>query len=251
MEAVLIFIRISGLIFAMPILGDQPVPIKARVLLAAAMAYAAAPMVEGRFLLGVPQDLTVLALMVSKELLVGLLLGYLTRVAFSGILMGASIVAYQMGFGTANLVLPDFDVNADAFSAFHRTFVMLIFLTLDLHHIFFRALFHSFELIPAGGASFNGDIADLLIKVTGGLVGVAMQLAAPLLVALMLTMAALGLVSRAVPQLNVFTVSFPISFTVGLLIYIATLIYYPQWMNGHFQSAEAHMWRVVGSLARK
>lgn len=68
---------------------------------------------------------------------------------------------------------------------------------------------------------------------------IALQLATPILVALLFTMAALGILARTVPQLNVFIVSFPISFAVGLTIYIATLPLYPNWFRNHYKNMRA------------
>lgn len=249
MEALLIFIRIGGIIFALPIFGDSPVPVRVRMLMSVAFTCAATPMMDGRFLLTAPDDVLVLMIMLLKELTIGLLIGFVARVAFAGILMGASIVAYQMGFGTATLFMPDTNAHMDAFSAFHRIFVMLVFLSLDLHHLFIRAIFRTFEVVPAGSAMLKPALAPFLIKITSALFTVAIQLAAPLLIALMFTMAALGLVARAVPQLNVFTMSFPASFFVGLLIYIATLTLYPQWLTGHFHVTEENLWLLIRGLA--
>ena len=250
-EAVLIFVRISGIVFALPVFGDQPVPVRTRLMLSVALAFAVAPMMDGRYLSRIPNDVILLGIIVFKELLIGLLVGFIARTAFAGILMGASIVAYQMGFGTANLIMPDFDAHIDSFSAFHRVFVMSIFLGLDLHHVFLRAMFRSFEVVPAGAAVVHGNLAMLLIKATAGLFMVAMQLAAPLLIALLFTMAALGLVSRAVPQMNVFTMSFPASFFVGLMIYIATLSLYPNWITSHIHLTEESMWLTLRGMASR
>ena len=116
----------------------------------------------------------------------------------------------------------------NSFTALHRIFLMLIFLTLNLHHTYIAAIMESFRLIPSGSAVLNNGFGGILVDVTAGLFVTAVQLAAPVLVALMFTMAALGLIARTVPQMNIFTMSFPTSFFVGLLIYVASLPYLPQ-----------------------
>lgn len=243
----LVFIRVSGIVFALPIIGDQPVPIRVRILFALALSFAIGVNRDDS-LTYAAENILSLSIVIVKELLIGLLIGFVARVAFVGVLMAASIVSYQMGFGTANLIMPDFDAQIDSFSAFHRIFVVLIFLSLDLHHVFFRAIYKTFEIIPSGKIHINPDIHLYLVKITSQIFLVAIQLSAPLLIALLFTMAALGLVSRAVPQLNVFTMSFPVSFFVGMLIYLATFLLYPTWAEQHFGMMQKQMYGMISGL---
>jgi flagellar biosynthetic protein FliR len=162
--------------------------------------------------------------------------------------MAASFVAYQMGFGTGTLFLPDANANMDSFTAFHRLLIMLIFFSLSLHQIFIGAIVETFTLIPGGGASFNGEIGILFINLTSGIFAIGLQLAAPILVSMMFTMAALGLIARTVPQMNVFTMSFPISFGVGIMVYIATLPFFPAWMQDHFFEGQEQISALIRSM---
>ena len=139
-----------------------------------------------------------------------------------------------MGFGMANTFIPDADQQLNSFTAFHRLVVMLIFLALNMHHILMAAMKKSFAWIPAGTMIPRGEVGQLLISATGNIFEISMQLAAPVLISLLFTMAALGLVARAVPQMNVFTLSFPISFFVGLLVYVASIPFFPEWMQSTY-----------------
>jgi flagellar biosynthetic protein FliR len=122
----------------------------------------------------------------------------------------------------------------NSFTALHRILVISIFFALNLHYIFINAIAESFALIPLGYATLTGSLGELLLTLSAGLFTIAIQLAAPVLVALLFTMGALGLAARTVPQLNVFVMSFPISFFVGLLIYIASFPFLPEWLTWHF-----------------
>ncbi|MEY4632365.1 MAG: hypothetical protein RIQ81_2485 [Pseudomonadota bacterium] len=231
----LAFLRVGGVVFALPVLGDQPVPVPARVILAAAITAAIAHTIPAAPVMPPGGDVLVLAAMVIKELVVGIAIGYLARVTFDGLLMAASMVGYQMGFGTASLFLPDAGQQLDTFTSFHRVIMMTIFLLLDLHHLFIDAILTSFMLLPLGKLTFSlAPLADTVLTASNQIFKVALQLGAPVLVALMFTQAALGLVARAVPQLNVFVISFPLSFAVGLVVYVATLPFFPEWMREHY-----------------
>lgn len=243
----LIFIRVGGIFFSLPIFGDDPVPLRVRALLSVAVAFVLFPVVVPQWFQGFPKDGFEYLFLVVKELMIGLITGYIARLVFDGFVMSASVVGYQMGFGTANLMIPDAKAQMNSFTAMHRIFLMLIFLSLNLHHNYIYALSDSFRLIPSGGFHLNGEIGLKLIEVSAGVFITAVKLAAPVLVALMFTMAALGLIARTVPQMNIFTMSFPTSFFIGLLVYIASLPYFPQLVKKGF-SQNIDLIRIVLKL---
>lgn len=235
LRGALIFIRVGGILFALPIFGDQPTPVRVRILLAVALSFALLPIIPPEWGAKLPHDALSMGILVVKELAIGLVIGFVARAAFEGILLGASLVGYQMGFGTASLFMPDHAESMNSFTALHRIVVIMIFLLLDLHHIFFKGIVDAFMAIPDGQAGLHAPLARILIDITAQIFTVGLQLAAPILVALLFTMAALGLVARTVPQMNVFVMSFPASFFVGLFVYIATIPLYPGWIESHYR----------------
>jgi flagellar biosynthetic protein FliR len=248
MIGALAFLRVSAILFALPMIGDPPTPVRVRVLLALAVTIGIFPVIPPNWAPNLNTDLLTISSYLLREVLIGLTIGFFSRVTFDGLMMGATVVSFQMGFGTANLFMPDYNERMDSFSALHRMLVMLIFLTLSLHHIFFTAIADTFQLIPGGAAHFSGPLTILLIKLTSGILSIAIELAAPILVALLFTMAALGLVARAVPNMNAFVISFPLSFTVGLVIYMATLPLFPGWMSSHFSEMNMQLHAAIRSL---
>ncbi len=244
----LAFLRIGAILLALPLIGDPPTPMRVRVLLALSLAIGLSSLIPKIALPSLETDVLSVALIVCREVVIGMVIGYLARMCFDGILMAASIVAYQMGFGTSSLFVPDAGAQMDAFSAFHRVVVMLIFLALDLHHVFIGAIAETFVLIPAGTATMNTSLATMFITLTGGILSIAIQLSAPILVAMLFTMAGLGLVARTVPQMNVFTMSFPVSFFLGMVLYIATLPFFPNWMQSHFLDQRTTLTAAIKSM---
>jgi flagellar biosynthetic protein FliR len=238
LTAALIFVRISGILFALPFIGDQPTPVRVRILLGVALTFTMQGIVPTDWLVDFPQDPLLYIVLVIKELCIGLFIGFVARIAFDAIIMAASLVGFQMGFGVADLMMPDADVQMNAFTAFHRVIMLMIFLGLNLHHIYLDAMVRTFSLIPAGGIAPQMDMGRFLIEVTSGMFRVAMQLSAPVLVALMFTNTAMGLIARTVPQMNVFTMSFPVGFFVGLAVYMACLPFFPGWVSQHFNTSQ-------------
>ncbi len=249
LTAALVFIRISAILFALPFFGDQPIPTTVRVLLGVAMAFGFQSRVPADWVATFPTDAITYTIMVVKEVVIGLFMGFVGRIAFDGILMAASLVGYQMGFGTADLVFPGVDSQMSAFTALHRGVMMMIFLSLNLHHIYLDGILRTFEAIPAGGAIPHKELMLFLIQLTANIFRVAIQLSAPVLVALIFANSALGLCARSVPQLQVFSMSFPVGFFVGFAIYLACLPFFPQWTEAHFSLSSSQIVQTIRGLA--
>jgi len=244
----LAFMRVSAIMFSLPLIGDAPTPVRARVLVSLAITVGIFPVLPATWYGSIGLDMLSFFSLVIRELTIGLLFGFAARMLFDGLIMAASVVSYQMGFGTGSLFMPDFGGQMDSYTAFHRIVVMLIFLVLSMHHIFIAGIFESFKLVPAGGLSFNGPLAVMLLDISSGVFVIAVQLSAPILVAVLFTTAALGLVARTVPQMNVFTLSFPANFFIGLLIYIATLPFFPEWMREHFYNGKDQLFATLKAM---
>ena len=232
----MIFLRITALVFGLPVFGDAATPVRVRILLGVALTIGMAPVISSTWAQGLDFSSPLLiAAIVLKEILVGVTIGYVTRLMFAALTMTAGVVGFQMGFGTASLILPHAEGEMNSFTAFHYMIMILLFFGLNLHHILFQAIAETFTLIPAGAALPRPNLGVSLIAWSGAIFSISLQLAAPILVGLLFTMAALGLIARAVPQFNVFTASFPLSFFIGLLIYTATFSFYPQTLVARFE----------------
>lgn len=244
----IIFTRVSAMIFALPFFGDSPTPVQIRVLLAVAISFAMYGVVPPGWIKSFPTDVLEFIALILREICIGLFMGFVGRLAFDAIIMAASIVGYQMGFGLADLFMPDVDTQMNSFTAFHRIVMMLIFLSLNLHHMYLDAMARTFSLIPAGAALPSKDLGNFIIEATAGVFQIAIQLGAPVLVALMFANSAMGLLARSVPQINIFTLSFPVGFFIGLFVYMACLPFFPEWAHHHFDGARLQLVTVIKGM---
>ena len=247
--ALFAFIRVGAILFSVPIFGDHPTPVRVRILLGVAVTIVIFPMIPQVWFRPVSNDLLLMVTIILREILVGLAIGYLSKLAFDALLMAASIVGYQMGFGTANIVLADQVQQINGFEALHKMLIMLIFLSLDLHIFFLNGINDSFAYIPLGIADMGPGFIEFTIGLSGQIFMIALKLGAPVLVALMFTMAALGLVARSVPQINIFTMSFPTSFFIGLIVYIVSIPLFPEWFSIHFTRIFTDIFTSLGGMA--
>lgn len=249
MKSALIFVRITALLFALPFFGDHVVPVRVRILCSVALSIGIYPLIPVGWMTFTGFDILPLAWMILKEAFIGLVIGYLGKLIFEGLVMAANLVGYQMGFGTANLLLPGSDLQINAFTALHRILILVFFLSLSLHYIFINGIVQTFLIIPAGSPVIKPEIGDILFSKSSEIFSTAVQLGAPILVALLFTMAALGLMARTVPQMNVFTLSFPLSFFVGLGVYLTMTPFLPGWLRDFYQKQGLSLWNSIYGLA--
>lgn len=248
LTAALAFLRIGGILFALPFFGDTTVPLQVRIMIVIAVSIGLYPVVTQNWGTTFNGEAIPTAMIVIRELFIGLTIGYIAKLMFEGIILAANMVGYQMGFGTASVFVADASAPLSAFTVFHRLIALLIFLSLNLHHTFVMAIIDSFKFIPAGAASMHSNLATMVIDLTQSIFSVAAQMSAPIIVALMFTMAALGLIARTVPQMNVFTMSFPLSFFIGMIIYISSTPFMYEWLQKHFYLSAQTLFEAINSM---
>ena len=235
LRAAIVLIRVACIVYFLPLYGEHYVPPQIRIGLSLALSLCIFPVLPKEWGLHLFQTgMLNLGFQVLKEVALGFSIGFLSKTLFEGIVGAASLVGYQMGFGTSNLILYGSDHQESPFAILHQLLLLLLFLTLNFHQILIHAIFTTFQSIPVGGFSFTPFLGSSLLAISSLIFSTALQLAAPLLVSLLLTLAALGLLTRAVPQLNVFSISFPVGYFVGLLMYVAMLPFFPDWIKTYF-----------------
>lgn len=246
----LVWLRVLAVLVALPIFGDNPTPVRVRVFLSLALTLVVYPTLPPGFLGSIEtRSLEGVTLALCRELVLGISIGFAARIMFEAMIMAANLVGFQMGFGTATLMVADSTEQMTSFTALHRILVLLIFTTLNLHHLFIHGLHASFSWAHAGPLLSTGTLAQTLVGATTHLFVVAVQLAAPVLVGLLFAMSALGLLARAVPQLNVFTLSFPASFFLGIAVYAACLPMFPGWVRGYAERTFVGLLEMLAQVA--
>jgi len=212
---VIILGRISGLIVSAPVLGDRTIPVQVKAGFAFILSLIFYPIVAAPQVGSDPNIVSVVLITIS-EVGVGLLIGFSARLLFTGIAMAGEVIGFQMGIGIANVFDPATSAQGAVVAQFVSILAMLMWLAVGAHHTFIRALAESFTLIPIGTPwSFAGW--EVLDNAAASMFVLALKLVAPVLLLLFFVYVALGLISRAVPQIQVFFVSFPLTVGLGLL----------------------------------
>lgn len=215
--ALICLARVAGIFGSMPIFGSGQVPARAKTILALFTTAVIFPSVQAYL----PQhDFKPISLgiMMANEALLGIMLGFIARIIFTAVEFGGTIVGYQMGFAAANVYDPQNQRQVSLISQFQNVFAILIFLALDVHHIFIRVMVDSYHVLRPGLLDMSGGAVPFIMELTSHMFALAVRFSAPILAVLLLSGLVLGVLSRVFPQLNVFMLSFPINIGLAFII---------------------------------
>lgn len=216
LQAFLVLIsRIGGLVAALPVLSGRAVPVKVKAALILSLGVLLAPLIR---LPVVPYDPVALTAGLVGEMTIGLTIGLAVRMFFSALEIAGEMIGVQMGFGVVQLFDPTTALHTSIIGQYFTLLASLIFLSLNGHMLLVATILSSYEAIPVFGASVPAGIADDVLRLSKHMFIVAMKLAAPVLVFILLINILLAFLGRAVAQINVFVLSFPVTIAGGLAV---------------------------------
>lgn len=211
----LVFIRVGAIVVMLPILGDRSTPVRIKVGLSLLIALLVIPFV--RMPGGLSDDVFSLGMKMGGELLIGVILGFASRLLFEGIQMAGQLIGFQMGFSIVNIIDPVTSEQVSIIAEIQYLLAGLLFLAVDGHHLLLQAVSESYAVVPVLGFHMTGALTQSLVDLTRDMFVVAMKVSAPIIVALVFANIGLGLVARTVPQINIFIVGFPLQIAIGLI----------------------------------
>ncbi len=240
-SSALLFARIGGMLMLLPGFGEPAVPPRIRLSFALAMAIALGPALANN--VPPPADSALgMGFQVGAEALIGVVLGGAARMLVSALATAGQIVGMEMGISFAQTADPTAMGSGQLISVFLGVMgVALIFAT-GLHHMFLEGIAGSYQVISLGSSPRVGDAAELALDATASSFRVGFQIAVPLLVAGMLFRVGLGVLSRLIPQIQVFFVALPLQImgglvvfalglSTGMLIWLDSLERYAMWLS--------------------
>ena len=216
------FIRTLALFAGMPVFSQRQVPTRVRIGLALFIAVAAQPSLPAMPVIpldSLPQLLTA----VAQQLLIGLAMGFAVRVVFAALEFAGELIGLQMGLNFAGFFDPSTGSQGTSSSRFLGSMVAFLFVAINGHLMLINSLVESFQAFPVGEEPFR-FLRVAQPQVWGAeIFRMGLWIALPLITMLMFVNLVLGIISRVAPQLNVFSVGFPLTVSVGLIGMVATL----------------------------
>jgi flagellar biosynthetic protein FliR len=230
----LIFFRVAAILMSMPIINGNSIPFLFKFGLALGASIVLFPLLDLK-VFPVLTNLGSFVVGAVGEILLGVIIGMAVNLIFVGLQIAGQLSGYQMGMALAEVIDPADGEQIPLLAQFFQIFAFLIFLTVNAHHWFLRALADSFHLVPPLGFKLSGSLIEQLMRVAGNMFVIAIKVGAPVIAALLLTTIALGLIARTVPQMNVFFVAMPLKIMIGLMFVGFSLPYLSSFLNAVFR----------------
>jgi len=224
------FIRISAMLLANPVFGSRSIPMRVRIVLTAALTVLVAPLVGT---IDPVDPVSAMGLWITlNEILIGLAMGLALAFVFAVFVMAGEQMANAMGLGFASMVDPLNGANVPIVSQFLQIIAYLLFFAISGHTLVIELMASSFELMPVGESVISlAAIRALTAWASQMFVGAAL-LAIPVIALLLLVYVALGVMTRAAPQMNIFSVGFPLTILSG---FVTIMLVMPT-MSSHFSA---------------
>jgi flagellar biosynthesis protein FliR len=243
----LVFTRVGALLVSMPIFSTRGFPVQLRVALAALLAFILLPVLPAQ-----PVDtssLWALIRVMFVEVSIGVLLGFVCRFLFFALEFAGGLIATEMG-----LMLPsEFNQLIGSSSMAPATLLYwlaaMLFFSLDLHHWMIAGFQHSYAVVPMGGAHLSEALLVNVISRSGKIFVIALQIAAPVMAVSFLITLVFSVLSRAVPQMNVFAESFSVRTLAGLLTFGLTCTFMAQHIANYLHRLPDDMMNVARLMA--
>lgn len=215
------FMRIGAMMMANPVFGSRSVPVRVRIMLTLVMTMVVAPLLPP---LPEVDVFTSQGMLISlHEILIGLTLGFSLQLVFAAFVMAGDYVANAMGLGFASMVDPVNGVNVPIVSQFLLIVVFLLFFAFGGHLLLVEVIVTSFVAVPVGIPDINPERALMVAGWASRMFGIAVLASIPVVASLLLIYVALGVMTRAAPQLNIFSVGFPLTIFAGFVAMVLAL----------------------------
>ena len=218
----LIFMRCIAFLVSWPVFGVASVPVHLKVLLAVILSLCLLPTLhfQNIDLIKINDELPFL---VIRELFIGLFLGFLLRFFFFSVSIAGEIIGVSSGLSSAQLFNPMMGSQTNVLEQLHVGVATLLFLAMNGHHMFLQGLAQSFEFSPVASIAVKSSNFGSVALLVREAFAIGFRMSAPLVVSILVTNLTMGLLGRAVPQINVMMTGFQVTICVAFAVLILTI----------------------------
>lgn len=240
----LLLVRPGMVVAAAPVFGGMFVPMPVKAGLTVVLAFMLVPAVD------VPASLPAagVAAVAAREAAIGLALAMAVRLLVAAAEVGGALTGFQIGFSYASVVDPVGGARNNVVASLYGSLAILTLFAVNGHHAVIRALALSYQELPLGAGSIDGSMAETVARMLALVFAAGVQMAAPVVVVLLLVELTLGLVARAAPALNLLSVGFSVRAVIGLLALAATVHVLPSIAGRAAQPAFALAAKLAGAF---
>ena len=219
----LVFTRVSSFFVTAPLFSYRTIPVWQRLGIGLILAFILTPVLGEAVALSIDASFP---LLLMKEAVLGIGLGMVAFIIMSAIQIAGGFIDFQMGFAIANVIDPQTGAQSPLLGQFFNAVAMLLLLAVNGHHMILDGIYYSYQFVPIDQLSLafeSSSFAEFSTILLASVFTIAFQMAIPVVATLFLVDLALGITARAVPQMNIFVVGFPIKITVSFLVLVTMI----------------------------
>lgn len=218
---VLVLFRIAGMMIWAPLLGSTQIPKRVKAMIACVLAASIAPTLSVS--IAIPQSPWNLAVAIGGEIMFGAAMGLILSLVFVAGQWAGEMIGQQMGLNLGQTLNPQFGGGGSVVGDLYFFLALLVFLSIGGDRALITGVFDSFTALPLLTVGVTRPLFDTIVSVFQGAMVLAMQLAAPMLVTMLVVDMILGFVGKTVPQLNIMTAGISVRALAGMLVLIVGL----------------------------
>ena len=236
------FFRVAAFMMTVPVFGNQLVPLRVRLLLALALSALLMPVLPP--VTGFEPLSIQAVIVIAQQILIGAGLGFFVQVFFHIFVMAGQMIAMQMGLGFASMIDPTNGVSVAVVSQFYVLLVTLLFLSFNGHLVALDVFVQGFYYLPLVDSTLHQSAVYTIAAAGSWMLSASLLLALPAVSAILIVNFAFGVMTRAAPQLNIFSLGFPFTLVFGIFIlWMAIGGFLPQ-----YESISAELFRELDKL---
>ncbi len=244
----LVFFRVIAVLWLVPLLSAQYVS----VLFKAGLSLIVAFLLYGNATIVVPAstfgDPYAFLLVVAREVFIGISISFIVRIIFVSVTTAGDIISIQTGFSFARFMDPFTMNQVSILEQIKNLLAIMVFFAVDAHYTVFRALAASFRELPIGSASFKEPVFQFLVNSTAKVFSLGFKIGAPVIVTLFLVELAFGVLSRMIPQVNIFVEGVPVKILIAVTVLTFSLGIMASVIGGLFRGMEHDFLRIMRSM---
>lgn len=218
----MVFMRVTSLVSTVSAFFPIGTPNLAKVGIGLISAMIIAPSIDPGMLPSVINTGT-LALLMGKEIILGITLGFIINLIFDTVQMAGRFMDFSVGFSMAAIYDPQMEDSVSIMGRIMYWICLAVFILVDGHHLLIKSIIESFTMVPVGSFVLTTSMITYIIQVIFEFFSIALKIAIPIIIIILICEIVLGLVSRVMPQLNAMILAIPIKIAVGLLAFSVLL----------------------------
>lgn len=243
----MIFLRIAAAFVAAPVFGNQALPATLKMVLALTISYIIFLTIS-KEPNTIPINLFSLFINGLKEIMTGLLIGFMLNFVFYGVNYAGTLIGFDMQLSMSEMFNPMDETSSNIIGEVLNFGAILIFFLIDGHHYFIRGLAYSFNIVHVGHFAINESVFNLIMQYTSGIFIIAIKIASPLLVTFFLIHIAEGIISRVIPQMQVFFVTQPLKLALGFIMIASVVPIYVYVIKNLLKAYEDNLFGLIKAM---